>query len=143
MTFVVDASLATKWVTTEAGSLDAWRFAERYGTDLHAPDLLHVEVMGALVRSANERVITRDAAGLALSEWTTFWNEDRLRTHRVTQGLAHEAARLAIELGHPIKDCVYLALAEELGCALATCDAKFRDRAVGRGRRVRLLAELV
>ena len=55
--------------------------------------------------------------------------------------MAHKAARLAIELGHLIKDCIHLALSAELGCPLATCDVRFRDRASGRD--VRLLADLV
>ena len=35
------------------------------------------------------------------------------------------AARLALDLGHPIKDCIYLALAMKLGCELLTSDRRF------------------
>jgi predicted nucleic acid-binding protein len=52
------------------------------------------------------------------------------------------AARLAVTLGHPIRDCIHLALADQLGCALTTCDVGFRDR-VGDPECVRVLAELV
>ena len=120
MRLVVDASLATKWIVPEPDSEQAWRFAERYAGDLDAPDLLHVEVMGVLVRLANQRSIAPERAGLDLDRWTAGWNAGALRTHRVTQAMAHGAARLAIELGHPIKDCVYLALADQLGCPVAT-----------------------
>lgn len=142
MTLVVDASLAAKWILREEGTAEAWRFLDRYGRDLHAPDLFHTEVLGALVRLANERKITRDAALQRMAWWTTIWAEGAIITHRVTPALAAEAARLAIVLGHPLKDCVYLALADALGVPLATCDVKFHDR-VGDPARVRMLADLV
>lgn len=34
-----------------------------------------------------------------------------------------------MRLGHPVKDCLYLALAMELRCDVATRDAKFIARA--------------
>lgn len=139
---VVDASLATKWLITEMDSAEAWRFADYFGHDLHAPDLLHVEVMGVLVRLVNQRQVPRDDAIDRLDWWATAWNEGALQAHRVTQALAREAAALALDLGHPIKDCVYLALADQLGCPLATADVKFRGR-VADPARVRLLTELV
>ena len=40
-----------------------------------------------------------------------------------------KAANLAIDIGHPLKDCIYLALAMELGCPLVTCDTKFATKA--------------
>jgi predicted nucleic acid-binding protein len=36
---------------------------------------------------------------------------------------------LALSIGHPLKDCLYLALAIELGCELATCDRPLVDNA--------------
>jgi predicted nucleic acid-binding protein len=39
------------------------------------------------------------------------------------------ATNLAIDLGHPLKDCIYLALAMELGCDLVTADARFAAKA--------------
>lgn len=62
--------------------------------------------------------------------------------HHATPGLVERAGWLAINLGHPIQDCVYLALAHQLDCPLATADVKFHDR-VGDPARVKLLAELV
>lgn len=142
MKFVLDASLAGKWVVTEADSHEAWRFADYFGEDLHAPDTLHVEVMGIIVRLANDRLIKRDDALDRLIWWVRTWGKGAIQAHRVTPELVQAAGKLAIAFGHPIKDCVYLALADRLGCPLATCDVKFRDR-VADPARVRLLAELV
>lgn len=143
MKLVVDASVAVKWIVDERGGDDARRLADRFGDDLQAPDLLHVEVMGTLVRLANQRVRTRGQVRRDLDWWAEAWGDGALRTHRVTQVLACDAARIAIDLGHPIKDCVYLALALQLGCPLVTADVKFRDRAVGRYPAIKLLAEVV
>jgi predicted nucleic acid-binding protein len=50
-----------------------------------------------------------------------------------------QAAALALDLGHPLKDCVYLAMAMELGCDLVTCDARFAEKACEAWAGVRLL----
>jgi predicted nucleic acid-binding protein len=55
--------------------------------------------------------------------------------------LVAEAAGIALRLGHPLADCLYLALAIELDCDLATCDAKFQARASSAYPRVQLLSE--
>lgn len=109
---------------------------------LHAPDLILIEVAGAVVRRVNERQLTPVEAEPLLADWFVREAEGTLRLHNSTAERLRQAARLAIELGHPIKDCVYLALSIELGCPLATCDAKFRDRTVGHHPDVKLLAEL-
>ena len=36
--------------------------------------------------------------------------------------------RLAIEIGHPAYDCIYLALARRLGAPLVTADMRFVNR---------------
>ena len=141
MTFVVDASLAIKWLVREEGSAEAWRFADYFAGDLRAPDLIHIEVLGALVRLANERRMMRPVALERITWWTTACDNGAIVTQPLTLSLAGEAAALAIDLGHPIKDCLYLALADRLGCPLVTCDVKFHER-VADPARVRLLADL-
>ena len=49
------------------------------------------------------------------------------------------AANLALELQHPLPDCLYLAAAERLGVALVTADRAFVRRAERRSRLVQLL----
>ena len=45
--------------------------------------------------------------------------------------LVADALRLAVDLDHPIYDCVYLALAYRVGGILVTADTRFANKAVG------------
>lgn len=114
-------------------------FVERHG-EMHVPDLLLVEVARSLVRRANERKASADDSIDGVHQIRARLNEGA-HLHRITPELIGVSAELAITLGHPIADCVYLALADRLGCPLATSDVKFRDR-VADPARVKLLAEL-
>ena len=129
MIVVVDASLAAKWMLWEADSRTALRFLFHKKHELCAPDLLFTEVAAAIVKRANMNKEIADDALEALRKWTVTWGEHAVRPHRVTQRRLHEAGKLAMTLGHPLKDCLYLGLAMELDCPLATCDAKFVAKA--------------
>lgn len=138
---VVDASLATKWILWEVDSRRALRFLFQPEQDLCAPDLLFIEVARAIVRRANERKDIEDDSIEALRKWTTRWGEHVIKPYRVTQHRLFVAGQLAIRLGHPLADCIYLSLAMELSCELATCDAKFRTRAADIYPKIKLLSE--
>ena len=138
---VVDASLAAKWMLWEADSRDALRFLIHHGGTICGPDLLFTEVAGAIVKRANmKKGIGADALE-ALRKWTIAWGEHVVKPHRVTQRRLYEAGKLALTLGHPLKDCIYLGLAIELSCDLATCDERFRDKATEIYPAVKLLRE--
>lgn len=138
---VVDASLAAKWVLSESGSSDALDFLARYYRNLVGPDLIFTEVASAIVRRANEDKSLCDEAMIALQKWTAAWPLHVVKPYRVTQTRLFQAGRLAIDMGHPVKDCIYFALAIELECELATCDAKFARKANTVSDRVRLLED--
>lgn len=142
---VVDASLATKWMLWEDETERALAFLYAYRREICGPDTLFVEVAGVIVRHANESKSRlpdiADDALWALDKWTVAWSMHVVKPHRVTQRRLARAGRLALELGHPLKDCIYLTLALELGCDLATCDARFRAKVAGRYSRIRLLSE--
>ncbi|WP_109117935.1 type II toxin-antitoxin system VapC family toxin [Azospirillum sp. TSO22-1] len=125
MTCVIDASVALKWFVDEEGSLRA-RSLVASGMDLIAPDLVVAEVCNAawrLVRvnvlPEGEEVRIANRIGLAFSR---LWPLD---------GLAPLAVSMARELGHPIYDCFYLALAEREMCRVATADLRFIERVAG------------
>jgi predicted nucleic acid-binding protein len=115
---VVDASVAVKWVIGEAGSDRAAQLLD--GRPLHAPSLLFVEAANALWAMARRGAIPAEAPEAAVA-WLVrapLHVADELPT-RVGRALA-----LATELGHPVYDCIYLALAVELTASLVTADAR-------------------
>jgi predicted nucleic acid-binding protein len=115
---VIDASIAIKWVVEEEGTEAA--LALRNKAELIAPDLIIAECANILWKkvqrdelSANEALI---AARLLQSA-----NVDIL----ATRTLLEMTTRLAIELGHPAYDCIYLALAIQADCRFGTADRSF------------------
>ena len=141
MVAVVDASLVVKWLVPEVDSDRALAFLERSYGQLHAPDLMLVEVGRAFVRLVNEDKLAEEEALGRVARLAGF-AETAFHTHVVSAALAVTAVQMAMTLGHPLQDCIYLALADQLGCCLVTCDVKFHGR-VGDPVRVKLLAELI
>lgn len=137
---VVDASLAAKWVFWEPDTRQALAFLAKHEGALAAPDLLWTEVFSALVRRARSGELHRSELPDALEEWTRFWHDDLVRSSRSTVGLLRQAVDLALVLDHKLPDCIYLALAIELDCDLATCDARFQAKASKHFPQVKLLA---
>jgi predicted nucleic acid-binding protein len=126
---VVDASLAAKWLLPEANSIAALEWLRAVGEPLHAPDLVAVEVASALVRRANEDKGLTQAMLLANEKWLALLTQRVVRLEHSAPADVARAAVLAIDLGHPMKDCLYLVLAMRLGCRLATCDTRFAAKA--------------
>lgn len=116
MTLVVDASVSVKWLVPEPRSEAAERVLSAED-DLIAPDLLLVEVANALWKKTRREEITPAEAAEAL---------DTLRTLRLeilpSAPVLGRALELASQLGHPVYDCVYLALAEMAGARLVADD---------------------
>jgi predicted nucleic acid-binding protein len=125
----------------EADSRRALSFLLHYGRELCGPDLLFTEVAAAIVARSNRSKGIEAGALEALGKWTVAWGEHVVKPHRVTQRRLYEAGRLAISLGHPLKDCIYLALALELDCPLATCDNALCAKGSFVHRPVKLLNE--
>lgn len=138
---VVDASLATKWLVAEVDQEAALQFLLRFRAEIAAPDLLLSEVSSAIVRRANAREMAPSDAVGRIAEWLLLWRRGPFAKYRLTADSVAEATRIALELGHPLADCLYLALAIELECELATCDAKFQAKASSAHPRVKLLSD--
>ena len=141
MILVVDASLAAKWVLRETGTDDAMALLRNKDVDFAAPELIFLEVAGALVRRANMDKSLREQMLEALGEWANAWSEQLVQAYPLTELRLLDASGIAVQLGTPLKDCVYLALAREMQCDLVTCDVKFRDKAASIYPRIRLLSE--
>lgn len=114
---VIDASVALKWVVEEDGSDAA---VALLGRNLAAPDLLVTETANALWRRVRRGELTAEEALRRVDEL------GRAPLELVaSEELIGSAVRLAIELGHPVYDCLYLALAIARDCPVVTADARF------------------
>jgi predicted nucleic acid-binding protein len=138
---VVDASLVVKWILWEADSPLALAFLREYGRELCAPEVVFTEVAGVIVRRGNMDKSLHADALKALQKWTVAWSDHVVKNYRVTQRRLFIASSMALQIGHPLKDCLYLALAKELGCELATCDARFKAKAASIHSPIKLLSE--
>lgn len=124
--WIVDASVAVKWLVQEEGSEEA---AALQGDELHAPDWILAECANVLWAKARRQEVTWEEAyrGLALllDAPLTLWPSSELLT---------EALALAHELAHPVYDCLYLALAFARSSTLITADERFVTAVRGGGR---------
>ncbi len=119
MSYVVDASVAMKWLVPEPLSDQAARLLD-HPAGLSAPDMLVVEAANVLWRKAARREISGGEADRALA----LLEGSGLDFHPV-RPLAARALELARALAHPVYDCVYLALAERQRVPLVTADRRF------------------
>ena len=134
MTIVIDASVALKWVLDEPGRDAADALLDE---ELIAPALWLVEAANALWRRSQRGEISADQARARLLELHTA----PVTTTQVVDDLV-VAADLAHELGHPVYDCLYLALALREATYVVTADRRFHaavQRAPALREAVRLL----
>lgn len=124
---VVDASVAVKWLLPETGSEAAMNLL-RARDILVAPDLLRVEVASAITRRARRGELDADDAKATLRLWIEMLEEGVVQLTANMDDL-REAGHLAIQLAHPIQDCLYLALARRQSAKLVTADRMFATKA--------------
>jgi predicted nucleic acid-binding protein len=136
---VLDASVTVKWFASEPGSAAA-RSLVRGAEALVAPELTQVEVASALVKKAIGRTLSSKEAHEALTLWFEAIQDGDIVLLPDADYLA-AASELALQLAHPLADCLYLALAERLGVALITADRAFARRAARRSNLVRILGQ--
>ncbi len=128
---VLDASIAVRWVVTEVGSDEASALLEGDAAWL-APRLLLTEVASALRRKAAEGAIEPAMASQALDALLQAVADDVIRLVE-DERLVAQALLLALSLEHKVPDCLYLAIAEREGAALATADGRLARLAASRG----------
>jgi predicted nucleic acid-binding protein len=123
MKYVLDSSVALKWVLPEADSAKAIRLRDEYQRGIHellAPDLFTPEIANGLASAERQgRIKTGESAIFLL---------DILRAAPAihpTPPLLIRAMALAIATRRAVYDCTYLALAEAQGCELVTADDQF------------------
>lgn len=138
---VVDASVAAKLFRDEDGTETAHRLIAEHAGEMAVPDIFAIEVAGVIVRDANSDKAPAALQRDKLTALAALLGSPALRLVRAGPEEVVAAANMAIALGHPLKDCLYLALAVGLGCPLVTADARFADRARAMYEDVRVLGE--
>jgi predicted nucleic acid-binding protein len=117
VTIVIDASVAVKWVLSEKGSDAADALLDQ---DLMAPGIWLAEAANALWREARTGGISTEEASARLAELLNA----PVASLPIEPHL-EPALRLAMELGHPVYDCIYLALALHHQTHVVTADRRF------------------
>lgn len=135
---VIDASVAAKWVVTEADSDAAHALLDQ---ELLVPDVLFGECANVLWKKVVRGELDATTADLAASALLAACVDVF-----PSIPLVPKALKLAIQLRHPVYDCLYLALAAAENAVLVTADRRLYTRcrqadAQPLGLRIHLLGE--
>ena len=136
-TFVLDCSVAAKWVLPEPDRPLARGLLDRYVAgeiSLIAPDLLLVEVASLLAKRHRRKQISADQAREAFK----FMSKSAPGLFD-TRPLLSRALDLSLRHRMSLWDCVYLALALERGCPFLTADRRLFRAGAGRHPSIRLV----
>ncbi len=116
--FVVDASVALKWLLVEEHSETSLVLLDG-SFELHVPNLVFSEFGNTMWKKRVRGELSQDQVREAISLFQSI----PLRVHR-DRWLLERATDLADSLAHPVYDCFYLALAESLETTVVTADRK-------------------
>lgn len=120
--WVVDASVAIKWVSDEELSEQAVSLISD-DVELLAPDLLLIECCGALANQVRARRLTEPGAERCLRDLL----ESPLALQAATPPLLTSSLRIARQAGIAAADALYLALAEDRDAIVVTADARMAN----------------
>lgn len=117
MRIVIDASVALKWVIPEqdSGAAEALR-----GNDLIAPSLWLTEAANALWRYVSAGQLNAEQAARRFAELAGA----PVAAITIEAHIA-AALKIAVELRHPVYDCLYLAVALAHDTHVVTADRRF------------------
>ena len=120
MKYILDSSVAFKWVVREADSDKADQLRTELLSGLHefhAPDVFSVEVAHALTRAERQkRLAVGEASRLIVDVLLTP------PTLHVYRSLLLRATAISSKMRVGVYDCLYVALAETEQCELITAD---------------------
>jgi predicted nucleic acid-binding protein len=124
MNVVVDASVVLKCVITEEDSAAALRMLANH--DIAAPDFVLIECRNALLAKLRRQELQRIEA----EEGQSALDQIALAiTILATVPMLRQAYAIALDLAHPIYDCIYLATALATDRKLVTADVQFATKA--------------
>jgi predicted nucleic acid-binding protein len=122
MRYVLDSSVALKWVLPEVDSGRAIRLRDEYIKGVHellAPDIFPPEIGNGLASAERQnRIRTGESA--------IFLNDILIAAPVLypSAPLLIRAMEIAISRKQAVYDCIYVALAESESCELVTADDK-------------------
>lgn len=129
MKYVVDSSVAFKWVVREVDSDKADLLRADFLNGIHeflSPDVYPVEVAHALTRAERQaRVTVGQARHLLVDVLTT---PPQFHSYRL---LLSRAVDISSQMRIGVYDCLYVALAEQEQCELVTADDKLVKNLLG------------
>ncbi len=120
MKYVLDASVALKWVLTEADSAKALDLRDQFRKQLHellAPDIFLSEAAHALTRAERKGIIKQGEAAILLADILSTPPD----LHPV-RPLLPRAVDISSQMRVGYYDCLYVALAERENCRMVTAD---------------------
>ena len=131
--FVVDASVALKWVLPEDHSESAARLLDE-GRELWAPDLVWSELGNILWKKWRRDEIPEERVPAFLQVLQSF----PLQIHP-SEELIDAAWEIARDFRRSFYDSLYLALAVSRGCPLVTADRRLYNAVGGASSRLPIL----
>jgi predicted nucleic acid-binding protein len=120
MKYVLDSSVALKWVLPEPDSGRAIRLRDEYNASIHellAPDIFTPEIANGLASAERQgRIKTGEAA--------IFFHDIVRNAPAIhpTPPLLIRAIEISLSTRQAVYDCIYVALAEAEGCEMASAD---------------------
>ena len=118
MTLIADASVAVKWLVDEVDSQAAQRLLDS-DERLVAPDFVLIEVSNVLWKKVQRQQLESEQAVAGIEALPTHFEQLVPSAPLLPRALA-----IAIDVRHPVYDCLYLACAERLQATLFTADAR-------------------
>ena len=122
MKYVLDASVAVKWVLPESETREALSLREDFRNQVHeliAPDVLLVEVAHALTRAERRGFIGQAESIMKLMDVMTTAPD-----FYPNGPLLLRAVEISSQARIGVYDCLYLALAEREQCDVVTADQR-------------------
>jgi predicted nucleic acid-binding protein len=123
--YVVDASVAVKWMLPEPLAAEAARLQSPQH-ELHAPSFLEVELANVLWKKLRQGLLTRAEADAFIAQLPNL-----ALTRHADSPLIPAAFDLAHRTGRTVYDCVYLALAIQLRSRMVTTDDRLFNSLAG------------
>jgi predicted nucleic acid-binding protein len=122
MKYVLDASVAVRWVLRDLLQAKARQLRTAYQNSVHellAPDIFIAEVAGALTKAERQKIIRVGDAALLYDD--VMKNVPVLHSYIP---LVSRAIDISSQTRSALYDCLYVALAEREGCQMVTADDK-------------------